>query len=130
MDKDPASTRVYLIQYICRTMTACNACWLSTATFDIQNPRASKDGSNITVEGEFINTTLATGCFIVIQGHSSNADIYRALLRRGSEQTMSEVISVPTSNYTVYAYDLEENALPNPLPAVSSGTTITIKSDC
>ena len=103
---------------------------VSAATFDIQNPTASKDGSNIKVEGEFISGTFATGCFILIQCNDSTADIYRALLRQGSEQTVSEVISVPPSIYTVYAYDLEENALPNPLPAVSSGTPINITSDC
>ena len=86
------------------------------------------NGGRITVAGEFISNTLATGCFIVIQSDSRTADIYRALLRQNSEQTVSEVISVPPSNYTVYAYDLEENALPNPLPAVSSGTTININT--
>ena len=41
---------------------------------------------------------------------------------------MSGNISVPSSVYTVHVYDLEENALPNLLPAVSSGTTITINT--
>ena len=99
-----------------------------TATFDVQVFTASGEDSWITVTGEFINDTLATGCFIVIQSNSSTADIYRALLRQDSEQTVSGNISVPPSVYTVYAYDLEENALPYPLPAISSGTPITINT--
>ena len=97
----------------------------STATYDVQDLTAIGYGSGITVRGEFISDTLATGCFVVIQSNAENPDIYRALLRQDSKQTVSATISVPPSNYTVYAYDLEENALPNPLPALSSGTPST-----
>ena len=103
---------------------------VSTATYDIHNFTAIGNGGRITVTGKFINNTFATGCFIVIQNNSRATDTYRALLLPDSEQTVSEVISVPPSIYTVYAYDLEVNALPNPLPAVTSGSPINIKSKC
>ena len=88
-----------------------------TATFDLQNPSAVEDDNMITVSGTFITDSLARGCFIVIQCDEDNADIFVAIEREGSELTVKESIAVPPSSYIVYAYDLEENALPHRIPA-------------
>ena len=62
----------------------------STATYGVQDVTAIGNGSGITVRGEFISDTLATGCFVVIQSNAENLDIYRALLRGDSEQTVCQ----------------------------------------
>ena len=43
---------------------------------------------------------------------------------------ISGTIIAPSSNYTVYGYDIEDNALPNSLPAVVIllSTLITVRS--
>ena len=69
------------------------------------------DGSSIVVTGELITDSRARGCFIVLQGNSSTADIFQVLQRNG--QRVSGTISAPPATYTVYGYDIEKNALPN-----------------
>ena len=103
-----------------------------TATFDIQNSRATPNSGAVQVTGEFITNSLAKGCFIFFQCDESTADIYRAIPRNGVEQTVSETIDVPSSTYTVYAYDIEGNdGLPNTLPANRpENETITINTNC
>ena len=71
----------------------------------------------ISVSGTFITNSLARGCFIVIKNSSSDADIFVAIEREGSEQVLTEPIPVPPSSYIVYAYDLEDNTLPHHIPA-------------
>ena len=71
--------------------------------------------------GELIGNSPALGCFVVVQCDERNSDHYRALLRNGDESTVSATINVPSMNevsYTVTVYDLEENGLPNTMPAV------------
>ena len=99
---------------------------LNTATFDIQDARAEGKGSQIAMTGEFINNSLAMGCFVVVQCNKSTPDQFQALLRKGSEESISEGINVHPSNYTVYVYDLEETGLPNPMPAVTPRNKIII----
>ena len=60
----------------------------------------------------------AAGCLVVLQGPPTSPDILRALLRTQSQNTVSLTFPVPPSTYTVYGYDLEENGLPNTMPAV------------
>ena len=78
--------------------------------------------------GEFITDSRARGCFIVIICNASTADVFRALQQNDSSVThIEDIINVPPSTYTVYAYDLEEDALPNPFPAnTTSSDTLTI----
>ena len=100
-----------------------------TATYDVQNVRVGKDvnGNGITVTGEFITDSRARGCFLVFQSSPSSGDIYRVLQRNiDSVTSFSDTISLPPSTYTVYAYDLEENALPNPMPVNTPEDQITI----
>ena len=71
--------------------------------------------------GELIGNSPAMGCFVVVQCDERNSDHYRALSRSGDEGTVSATINVPSMNeipYTVTVYDLEENGLPNRMPAV------------
>ena len=67
---------------------------------------------------EFITDSRARGYFIVIISYADTADVFRTLQRNDSSVAhIEDIIVVPPSTYTVYAYDLEENALPNPFPA-------------
>ena len=70
------------------------------------------------MRGEFMSGSQATGCLVVLQGPPSSPDIFRALLKTQSQDTVSTTVPVPPSTYTVYGYDLEENGLPNTTPAV------------
>ena len=78
--------------------------------------------------GEFITDSLARGCFILLQCNIHTMDRFRAISRNGSEQDMFELITVDSSNYTIYAYDLEDNALPYPMPANTPNHQITINT--
>ena len=70
------------------------------------------------VTGELITGSRAIGCFIAIQCNITTSITFSALKRsEGDELSLSHIVIVPTSNYTVHAYDLEENALPHPHPA-------------
>ena len=105
-----------------------------TATFDIQQPRAMPtDGENIMVTGELIEKSRAMGCFLAIQCNSTTEVTFLALKRNGTNTTLFEKITMPPSNYTVYVHDLEENGLPNPLPAnpnPDSVETILVGGTC
>ena len=97
---------------------------ISTATFDIQDLLAVvNDDGDIIVTGELITNSHAKGCFIVLQGSHNTADIYQVLSR-----SVSGTIIAPSSNYTVYGYDIEDNALPNSLPAVVIETIVNINN--
>ena len=90
----------------------------SPATFDVQDPQAESHGDNkIRVEGTLIYGSKATGLFLAIQCNITTQITFVALGRDETSRTLSEVLEVPPSNYTVYAHDLEEDGLPNPRPA-------------
>ena len=94
----------------------CTIC-CSTATYDVQDPHVEPlGGGEIKVTGNFINDSRAVGCFLAIQSNTPEI-IFIALKRNGKEHQVSETISLPSSNYTVYAYDLEEGAVINTHPA-------------
>ena len=70
------------------------------------------------VTGELITGSRAIGCFIAIQCNITASIAFFALKRSEEDElSLSHNVMVPTSNYTVHAYDLEENALPHPHPA-------------
>ena len=97
-----------------------------TATFDIQNSTAEGKGDGITVKGDFITDSFAKGCLIVLKCNETTEDKYQAIPWNGSEPTVSETIKVPSSTYTVYAYDIENNGLPYVMPAnIPENVTIT-----
>ena len=48
------------------------------------------------------------------------------LKRNGTDQSFINNVSMPPSRYTVHAYDLEENGLPNPHPANLDEQTVII----
>ena len=74
------------------------------------------DDGDIIVTGELITNSHAKGCFIVLQGNSTQADIFYVLAR--DKESIRGLVTVHSSINLLYGYDLEENALPNALPAV------------
>ena len=95
----------------------CTIC-CSTATYDVQDPHVeSLGGGEIKVTANFVDDSRAVGCFLAIQCNITTEIRFIALKRRDREQEMSETISLPPSNYTVYAHDLEEGAVINTHPA-------------
>ena len=70
--------------------------------------------------GEFIKNTTAKGCFIVLQCDYGSPDLFRALLLPDTFSTFVESIitNIPPSTYHMLVYDLEEDGLPNSIPAV------------
>ena len=99
-----------------------------TATYDVQSLSVEEEGGGVLVRGEFMSGSRATGCLVVLQGPPSSPDIFRALLRTQSQDTVSTTVPVPPSTYTVYGYDLEENGLPNTMPAVVLENQILVNS--
>ena len=95
-------------------------------TFDVQTATAAKADTGINMTGELIRNSLAKGCFVVIQCIAANPDHYRALLRNENGNKVSYTINVPSMSYTVTVYDLEENGLPNTMPAVAVDDRIKV----
>ena len=80
----------------------------------------------ITISIEFIEESSALGCFVVLEDHFVTEDTFVVLKQIAMDSTISQNISVSASTYTVYFYDLEENALPNTHPAVSNFQVVMI----
>ena len=96
---------------------------LLPATFDVQEFSTIVDSDGmIVVTGELMTDSRARGCFIVLEGNSDTADIFQVLPQK--EQSVSGTISAPPSTYSVYGYDIEENALPNSTPATLHETEV------
>ncbi|CAI7992180.1 hypothetical protein GBAR_LOCUS937, partial [Geodia barretti] len=91
-------------------------------THDVQSATVSsvRDDGEIIVTAEFIKSTTARGCFVVLQsGNESSADVFRALLRPGPNTTLTSTISdAPSSTYRALFYDLEQDGIPNRSPAL------------
>ena len=110
----------------------CNFCPIA-ATYDVQSLSVEEGrgggggggGGGVLVRGELMSGSQAAGCLVVLQGPLTSPDIFRALQRTQSGDTVSTTIPLPPSNYTVYGYDLEENGLPNTMPAVIQDTQIS-----
>ena len=105
----------------------------TTATFDVQSATADVTGDNeVTVTGEFIKNTTATGCLLVLQSEDGAPDVFRALLRPDSSTTLTSTVTVPSSTYTVSVHDLEQDGLPNSRPAYtgSSGVSVHGAGEC
>ena len=106
-----------------------------SATYDVQSLSVEEGGGErgggrgggggVLVRGELMSGSQAAGCLVVLQGPPTSPDIFRALQRTQSGDTVSTTIPLSPSNYTVYGYDLEENGLPNTMPAVILETQIS-----
>ena len=97
-----------------------------TATYDVQRLSVVEEGDGVVVTGEFITDSRAGGCLLVLHrpsSSSSSPDIFRTLQRIQLEQ--GSTIRVPPSTYTVYGYDIEEDWLPNTMPAVVMNNQIS-----
>ena len=68
--------------------------------------------------GILISNTPAQGCLVVFQCEDGSPDEFRVLLRSGSDLTVTDMISVPPSTYTLYVYDLEGDGHVNREPAI------------
>ena len=104
-------------------------CDLFSATFDVQQAQAKLNSDKIEITGEFINNSLARGFFVVFQCHDNFPDQFRVASRNDSEQTVSESFIVPRANYSMYVYDLEEDTLPNPQPAITQSDMIYVDAN-
>ena len=97
------------------------------ATYDVQNSTHEVIDNEIKVTGEFIINSDAMGCFIVLLSDDGSADQFRILLRSDSEDTVTDMISVPPSTYTEYhVYDLEEEGNVNTNPAILRKGSINV----
>ena len=97
------------------------------ATFDVQNPVVECVGDNmIGISLEFIDESSALGCFVVLEDHFGTEDTFVVLKRNAMDSAISQNISVSASTFTVYFYDLEDNALPNTHPAVSTLQVVSV----
>ncbi|CAI7992172.1 hypothetical protein GBAR_LOCUS937, partial [Geodia barretti] len=104
---------------------------INFTTYDVQSAAAdTTKGTNneITFTGEFIESTTAKGCFLVLQCEYGNPDVLRALLLPDDSSTYVQSIidNILSSTYHVFVYDLEEDELPNSHPAVEQSTTVTV----
>ncbi|CAI8007712.1 hypothetical protein GBAR_LOCUS5345 [Geodia barretti] len=106
-----------------------NVSHVTFTTYDVQSLSVEEEEGGVLVRGEFMSGSRATGCLVVLQGPPSCPDIFRALPRSQSQDTVSTTVPVPPSTYTVYGYDLEENGLPNTMPAILLENQILINSD-
>ena len=75
--------------------------------------------------GVFATDSLAKGLFLVLQSEDGSPDEFRAVLRERQEDSH---ITVPPSTYTLLAYDLEEDALPNENVAFKLQETLVMKN--
>ena len=106
-------SKIVIITYFIFTIIT-----LPAATYDIQSPSAtSAKNGVIHATGMLINNSRAYGCFLAIQCNITTKITFVALKRNGTSQYLSELIEIPSSNYTVYAHDLEEGAVINTHPA-------------
>ena len=102
---------------------------LQTATYDVQSLSVVGDGDDgVRVTGRFISDSRATGCLLVLVGPSTSPDIFKALQRPHLEQ--GTTVRVPPSTYTVYGHDIEEDELPNTMPAVILDRQTITNSKC
>ena len=77
---------------------------------------------------EFMRGSPAAGCLLVLQGSPLFPDIFRVLHKSNSQEKASTSFNVRPSIYTVYGYDVEENALPNSMPAVVLENEVSIST--
>ncbi|CAI8034659.1 hypothetical protein GBAR_LOCUS19492 [Geodia barretti] len=95
-------------------------------TFDTQDFNAEPVDGGIQVTGRYINGSHSRGTFLVIESFSV---FFIVLKRNVTDQSLMKKIPMPPSRYTVHAYDIEENGLPNPHPANLDEQTVIIETD-
>ena len=99
------------------------------ATYDVQSATAEVMGSEIEMTLHFITNSHAVGSLVVLQSDSGSPDEFRVLLRSGSDLTVTDMISVPPSTYTLYVYDLEEDGHINREPAILPDDKIRVTTE-
>ena len=116
--------------YILYVLFFYKPCPLLAATYDVQYTTAEVIGSEIEMTLQFINNSRAVGGLLVFQSYNGPPDEFRVLLRSGSDLTVTAMISVPPSTYTLYVYDLEEDGMPNKMPAILPEDRIHVITGC
>lgn len=103
----------------------------SAATFDVQIVNATGGDNMVSMEGEFIDNSRAKGCVVVLQQcHIGEADLFRALpLPKNTTIVYSDIFNIPSSNYSLFVHDLEENGLPNRDQAYEQSDTVTVMEE-
>ena len=97
--------------------------WFCVATFDTQDFGAEPVDGGIQVTGRYINGSRARGSLLVIESLSV---FFMVLKRNLTDQSFMKKIPMLPSRYTVLAYDLEENGLPNLHPANLDEQTVIL----
>ena len=101
-------------------------------TYDVQIADISKNESMreecVDATGELARNTTALGCFILFISTSDSFEHYQAEVRL-NDSCNTIILNLEKSNYLVLVYDLEENGLPGPTPAVIEQVNVT-KSAC
>ena len=103
-----------------------------SATHDVQSAVGSTNGGSneITVTGEFIQNTTAKGCFVVLQSEYGSLDVFRALMLPDDSTSVAGIITnISSSTYHMLVYDLEEDGLPNRIPAVEQNNSVTVEGE-
>lgn len=109
---DPFSKKIR----ICYTTPSLLYCFIP-ATFDIQLAQAIPIGKGVVnLTGTFINESLAAGCFVDVQPNTFSPDTFFALKKDKNTQFVSDLVTLPSNTYNVYAYDLEEDGFPYQYP--------------
>ena len=116
---------------LCSTVSTSYKCsYLLAASYDVQHATAEVMGSEIEITLQFISNSHAVGGLVVLQSDSGSPDEFRVLLRSGSDLTVTDMISVPPSTYTLYVYDLEEDGHVNREPAILPEDRIHVITGC
>ena len=123
------STQNFCMTLVTNSLNMLCSCFTHAATYDVQSLSVVGDGDDgVRVRGEFISDSRAAGCLLVLVGPSTSPDIFRALHTPHLEQ--GTAVRVPPSTYTVYGYDIEEDELPNTMPAVALDRQTITNSKC
>ena len=99
---------------------------------DIETVTADVVSGGIAIEATLVTGSSALGCFVVVQCDKSTSDHYFALPRDGDSLILSDMIHVPSMQtpYTVIVYNVQQNRLPNDMPAIIFEVSITDSGMC
>ena len=106
-------------QYVHSMCTLTHKCLstISLGTFYVQdvNATSTMNDGMVEIRGLFIINSPAKGCFIIVKCNSSSPDRMMAVLNTSVPAVVS---GLESNNYSILAYDVEENGLPNEKLAV------------
>ena len=96
-----------------------------SATYDVQYASLTASGQNkMDMTVEFIESTTAKGCFIVLQNSPVSPDMFVAVPR-----SQTSIENIPASMYSVFVYDLEQDGMPNTSPAYEQNNYTAVSGE-